>query len=281
MEKIARRMFCGTAMMAFPLLRLHAGAGEDVPLPADAVIDILADQITGITADGAQNGFKAEHFRRYAGLVRTFDAYLEQKGTNREFNDRLDDDDFYRVNPAFTAQVTAQYWQKHAIHFDENALAAQLTIGAAEYRELKRAIKRRGGVQTLHKAVAAAFDLKAKECEDKVIKIGATFGNPLRLPHRGKLPQPRFMPAQFQIPPDPSGAMPPDLAGIVPPDLAAVLASYGSSLDCLCKALLVEGSVLALFCAMAVCVPCCPIAAIAIALKNLLEAFHMCDANNC
>ena len=117
MEKIARRMFCGTAMMAFPLLRLHAGTGEDVPSLADAVIDILADQISGITADGAQNGFKAEHFRRYAGLVRTFDAYLEQKGTNRQFNDRLDDDDFYRVNPAFTAQITAHYWQKHAIHW--------------------------------------------------------------------------------------------------------------------------------------------------------------------
>jgi len=280
MEKIARRMFCGTAMMAFPLLRLHAGTGEDVPSLADAVIDILADQISGITADGAQNGFKAEHFRRYAGLVRTFDAYLEQKGTNRQFNDRLDDDDFYRVNPAFTAQITAHYWQKHAISVDENELAAQLTITAAEYRELKKAIKRRGGAQALHNAIAAMFDLKAKELESSVVRIGAVFGNPIRLPNRGKLPRPKFIPAQFQIP-DLSGIMSPDLAGVIPPELATILASYGSSLDCLCKALLVEGSVLALFCALAACVPCCPIAAIAIALKNLLEAFHMCDANNC
>ena len=147
MEKIGRRSFCGTVAMAIPFVCLNAKFGEKSSGQSDAVIDSLADEISQITKDGIQHGFKGEHLRRYAGVVRTFDACLEEKGSNQDFDNRLDMDDYSQLNPAYTARITTQYWQKRAINFDEDELTAQLAITPEEYQEMKKAIKKRGGIR--------------------------------------------------------------------------------------------------------------------------------------
>ena len=265
MEKIGRRSFCGTVAMAIPLVCLNAKFGENSSGQSDAVIDSLADEISQITKDGIQHGFKGEHLRRYAGVVRTFDAYLEEKGTNKGFDDRLDMDDYSQLNPAHIARITTQYWQKRAINFDEDELAAQLAITPEEYREMKKAIKKRGGIRALNKEASDLFERKAKEFDANANKDGADFKKgAFRFPFRSQSSRSNFV--QVQDFPDPSELM---------------LMATGTSVDCLCKSLLVEGSILGLICATGLCPPCCAAAAAMIALKNLLEAFGACNASRC
>jgi hypothetical protein len=265
MEKIGRRSFCGTVAMAIPLVCLNAKFGENSSGQSDAVIDSLADEISQITKDGIQHGFKGEHLRRYAGVVRTFDACLEEKGSNQDFDNRLDMDDYSQLNPAYTARITTQYWQKRAINFDEDELTAQLAITPEEYREMKKAIKKRGGIRALHREVSDLFERKAKEYDANANKDGADFKKgAFRFPFRPQSSRSNFV--QVQDFPDPSQLM---------------IMAMGSSIDCLCKALLVEGSVLAIACSIAICAPCCAAAALMIAMENILESFGTCNANRC
>ncbi len=266
MEKIGRRSFCGMAAMAVPLICLNAKLGGNSPGQADAVIDSLADEISQVTKDGVQKGFRGEHMRRYAGVVRTFDAYLEQKGNNKDFDNKLDDDDYSQINPAYTARITTEYWKKRAIDFDEDELAAQLAaITPADYRAMKQAIKKRGGIRVLHKGTSDLFERKAKEYDAHANKEGADLEKvPIQFPFRSKSSRSNFI--QVQDFPDPSQLM---------------LMSIGNSADCLCKALLVEGSILAMLCATVVCPECCPISAVMLAIKDLLEAFGACNSNRC
>ena len=265
MEKIGRRSFCGTVAMAIPLACLNAKLGENSSGQSDAVIDSLADEISQITKDGIQHGFKGEHLRRYAGVVRTVDAYLEEKGSNQDFDNRLDVDDYSQLNPAHTARITAQYWQKRAINFDEGELAAQLAITPEDYREVKKAIKRRGGIRGLNKEVSDLFERKAKEYDANANKDGADFKKgAFRFPFRPQSSRSNFV--QVQDFPDPSQLM---------------ILAVGSSTDCLCKALLVQGSILGIICAAVLCAPCCAAAATIIAVENLLEAVGACNANRC
>ena len=252
--------------MALPLLCLNAKYDENPSgSTTDALIDSLADEMSQITKDGVQHGFKGEHLRRYAGVVRTFDAYLEQKGSNKDFDNRLDVDDYSQLNPAYIARITTQYWQKRAINFDEDELAAQLAITPEEYRETKKAIKKRGGIRELHKEVSDLFERKAKEYDANANKDGSDFKKgAFRFPFRPQSPRSNFV--QVQDFPDPSQLM---------------IMATGSSMDCLCKALLVAGSVLAIACATAICAPCCAAAACMIAMENLLEAVGACNSNRC
>ena len=250
--------------MAIPLVCLNAKFGEKSSGQSDAVIDSLADEISQITKDGIQNGFKGEHLRRYAGVVRTFDACLEEKGSNQDFDNRLDMDDYSQLNPAYTARITTQYWQKRAINFDEDELAAQMAITPEDYREMKRAIKRRGGIRALNKEVSDLFERKAKEYDANANKDGADFKKgAFRFPFRLQSSRSNFVQVQDFL--DPSV-----LLGM----------SAGINMDCLCKALSVEASILGIICA-AGCAPCCAAAATMIAVKNLLEAFGACSASRC
>ena len=251
--------------MAIPLVCLNAKFGENPSGQSDAVIDSLADEISQITKDGIQHGFKGEHLRRYAGVVRTFDAYLEEKGTNKGFDDRLDMDDYSQLNPAHTARITTQYWQKRAINFDEDELAAQLAITPEEYREMKRAIKKRGGIRALNKEASDLFERKAKEFDANANKDGADFKKgAFRFPFRPQSSRSNFV--QVQDFPDPSQLM---------------IMATGSSMDCLCKALLVAGCMLAIAFEGVICAQCCVVAALMIGMENLLEAFGACNASRC
>jgi hypothetical protein len=260
MEIIARRSFCTAALAAFPLLRLHAQEDEVPDETGDSVLDALADEIILVTADGAGRGFKSEHFRRYAGIVRTFDAHLQDKGTNRELNKRLDDEDLYRMNPASAARMTVEYWREKGIHFNENEFAARLAIDPATYRETKRAIKRQGGVRAVHKAIASALDRKAKEYETVAFKGGPAIRNGrIDLSEPGAFRQPEFMAAQY------------DMGWL-----------YGAQMDCLCKAMVTEGVILTIACltcpgCQAACVP----AGIMLAMEKLFESFGWCVPSRC
>ena len=260
MEKIARRKFCGAAIVAFPLLRLHAQENEVPYDQSDLVLEALADEIVRITADGAGAGFKAEHFRRYAGIVRTFDAHLENKGTNRELNNRLDDEDLYKVDPASTARVTVEYWQKKGIHFNENEFAARLALDPTTYRETKRAIKKQGGVRAVHKAIADALERKAKEYETVAFKGGNAIRNGrIDVGKPGAFRQPEFVAAQY-----------------FPPWLS------GAQMDCLCKAMVTEGVLLTIVCVVCpVCQAVCIPAAVLLAIEKLIESFGWCTPSSC
>jgi hypothetical protein len=258
MGKIDRRKFCGTAILASPLLCLRAKGGEDLLDQTDAVLDVLADEIARIAADGAQNGFKAEHLRRCAGVMRTFNARMEEKGTNRELNSRLDDDDFYRLDPPLMAQKAADYWDRHGIRLNKDDLMAQLRMHPTVYREMKKSIKKLGGVRALHASVANALERKAKEYETVAFRGGATVRNGrITFNASGRTCSAAFIPAQL------------DLSMYV-----------GMNLDCLCRAMVVEGALLALIC-LAGCVPCCAQGAFLLAMEKLLEGLNLCNPSKC
>jgi len=260
MQKIARRMFCGAAIAAFPLLRSYSRGADFQDDSPDFVLDTLADEIARITADGAENGFRAEHFRRYAGVIRTFDAHLEDKGTNGEVNKKLDEDDAHRMDPAAAARVIAEYWKKKGLVFNEDDLTASLTIDSRAYGETKRAIKRQGGVRMIHKAVAEVFERKAKEAENAAFRGGpAKHNGRIFVGNPGASRQPEFMAVQFDY-------------------------TYmnGTSVDCLCKAMVTEGVLLTMACLLcpgcqALCVP----AGIMLAIEKLMEAMATCMPQRC
>jgi hypothetical protein len=252
MDTIARRSFCGTALMGLPLLKLAAegrSGRDDGPSP---IIDNLADEISRITFDGAQHGFNGEHFRRYAGVMRTFDAVLEDKGINRELDKELDDDDYYKLDLRRASEATVDYWNKHGIAFDQGNLASLMAIDAAKYREIKKAIKRQGGVRAIHRSAAEAFEHKAREHGEHgaaLLKVRPTLHN-----ERVVFP------------------------GIKEPEF--VLAQFDSSIDCLCKALLTEGYILVILGFIFGGV-LGAIGSLEIAIANLLIMFGACNVGNC
>jgi hypothetical protein len=256
MDSMARRTFCGTALMTLPLLKLSAGARsvrEDSPSP---IIDGLADEVSRITAEGARNGFRGEHFRRYAGVMRTLDAVLEDKGINREVDKHLDADDYNKLDPARAAHIVVDYWNKHGISFNEGDLATSLAIDATSYREIKKAIKRQGGIRPLHGYAADAFDRKAKEYGTVSFK-----GGPLFRDNRLVLPHPReaeFIPAQWEF----------------------VGLTFGADVNCLCKAMLTEGYILIILGFFSGGV-LDTIGSLLIAIANLMMIFGVCNPAMC
>jgi hypothetical protein len=271
MEKIGRRSFCGTALLTFPLLSLCAkdndrASGSDQP---DPLIDILAGEFVRTTADGAQNGFRAEHYRQYASQVRILDAGLESRGMNGEINKRLDDeDDYYRLNPEFAAKNTATFWRKQGVLLNESDLAARLAVDREAYREAKKTIKQRGGVRALHASVAAVFERKAHEQGTAALRGGPVFQNGRILfpPASDTSRSSKFMAVQF----DPQAALDSMYPNIV----------RGPNWDCLCRAMIVEGSLLALAC-LAFILPLCEAGAFLLALEKLMEGLGICDAKRC
>jgi len=263
MEKIARRSFCGTALLALPLFCIRARAADDLSEQSDFILDNLADEFTRIAADGAQNGFKSEHFRRCAGLIRTFDVRLEEKGTNRDLNSRLEEDDFHKLNPSLTARRTMEYWDKHGIHLGESDLKAQLTMSPADYRQMKKRIKKLGGVRRLHAGIAEALERKATEYEGAAIRGAAAVVQNGRIvfPSSRKTNRPEFTPVQFE--------------GILVPDVF-----WLPNMDCLCRAMTVEGALLSLACLVG-CVPCCVPAAFMLAFEKFLEGIGLCSPSHC
>jgi hypothetical protein len=260
MQKIARRKFCESAIMAFPLLSLYAKDRDARSDPSDPVSDALTDEIIRITAEGAQNGFKAEHFRRYAGVIRALDAHLEGNGTNRELNSRLEEDDSYKMNPALGAQITLKYWKKKGVYLNEGDLTARLTMNRTAYMETKMAIKKQGGVRVVHQAIADAFERKAKEFETVAFRGGPVMHNG-HIAIRGLdfSRQPEFMNVQYDF-----------------------RMYVGLNLDCLCKAMVIEGEMLMIACLLcpgcqALCIP----AGILLATEKLMEAFGMCVPTGC
>jgi hypothetical protein len=259
MEKIARRWFCGTAILAFPLLCARDKGTEDPFDQSDPILDTLADEITRIAADGAQNGFRAEHFRRCSGVVRILDARLEEKGTNRDLNRRLDDDDFYRLNPSIGAQMTVDFWNRHGIILNKSDLASRLTMDSTAYRQMKKNIKKLGGVRVLHASIADALERKAKEIATASFEGGAVIRNGRVTLPSSNIPRERYMTIQFDF------------------DVNALI---GSNPDCLCRAMTVEGALLSIAC-LAGCAPCCVPGAFFLALEKFLEGVGVCDPSRC
>jgi len=239
------------AVLAFPLLRLRSEGGENLFNQSDPVLDTLADEIARIAADGAQSGFKAEHFRRSAAVMRTLDAWLEEKGAARELNRRLEDDDYGKLNPCLLAQETADYWQAHGVYLSKDDLTARLSMDPMAYREMKAVIKKQGGVHALHSAIAAALERRAKEYETAAFKGRVAF------------PAPRKIGATFTTVQFPG------------------LLAFGSNFDCLCRAMVAEGVLLAVVCGAALCPPCCAPAVVIIVTENLFESMGLCNPNQC
>lgn len=260
MRNIARWMLCGAVLCFFPPSEPKAQDGEVLQSRPVSVMDAMAEDMIRITSDGVQNGFKAEHFRRYAALVRTLDAHLEESGTNRELENRLSEDDAAKLNPALFARITAEYWKKKGIQFDEQELKARLSMNGKSYLETKAAIKRMGGVRALHKAVADALEQKAKDIEAAVSQaVPALHRSRPVVGGRVLDIRPEFLPAQY------------DLSYLV-----------GLNVDCLCKAMVTEGVILSIACATCpVCQAACAPAAVLLALEKLMEAYGICDPNRC
>jgi hypothetical protein len=260
MEKTTRRMFCGTAIMAAPALTLLAkdreieGGFSD---SSDPIFDALAGEFTRVTTDGAQFGFKSEHFRRYAGFMRILDAHMEGKGLNRELNKSMDEDDFHRLDPVRAAKSTVEYWRKHNVEMREDELTERLMVDWRSYSEIKKAIKKQGGVHALNVKVAELFERKAKEYETSSFR-----GGPVIREGRVSFPRqsdrPLFMKAQYEW-----------LGTIV----------LGVDIDCLCKAMVTVGSLFSLLC-IGFPVACIP-AAIFLAIEKLMEGFDFCDPHKC
>jgi hypothetical protein len=263
MEKTTRRTFCGTALVALPLLSIRAGAGADdyFAESSDFILDSLADEFTRIAADGAEHGFKAEHFRRCAGLIRIYDGRLEEKGLNRDLDLRLDDDDFHKLNQRQAAKRTVEYWKKHGMYFDEEDFKRKLTMSPHEYQDIKKKIKKAGGFRKVHAAIAESLERKAAENTALDIKGTATFQKGrVVFPMSRKTDRADFTQAQWEL-------VLPQVFGL-------------PNLDCLCRAMVLEGALLALAC-LAGIAPCCIPSTFLIALEKLLEGMGLCIPSRC
>jgi hypothetical protein len=262
MEKTTRRIFCSTAVLAVPALPLLAkenSVGSDsFSNSSDPIFDALTEEFNRVTADGAQNGFKAEHFRRYAEFMRIFNAHMESKGYNKEFNKKLDEDDFYKLDPVRTAKSVAEFWRKHNVEMREDELTEQLAIDWKSYMEFKKSIRKNGGIQTLYLKVAEAFERKAKEYETSSLRGSPVF-------HQGKVlfpvqnGQPHLLNAQFGW-----------LLDMI----------VGFDMDCFCKALIATAALCGIICVFgcpALCIP----AALLLALEKIMEGMYLCNPDKC
>ncbi len=250
-------------IISLPLLCLNAKGAEGVPDPSDPILDVLADEIAQIAADGAREGFKAEHFGRAAALIRTFDARLEERGANRRFNLNLGDEDFHKLNPSLAAGRIARYWENHGVRIDEEDTRFRLSMDAFMYREMKKIIKTNGGIRPLHAAVVKALRRKAKECGSGAFRGGAVIANGLVVFPSSNAVGANFTRVQFEeLPFDP-------------------LMFAGLNIDCLCKAMVVEGAIMSILCATAICPVCCAPAAIILGAEKLLEVMGLCSPDKC
>lgn len=267
MQTMTRRYFCGASLFALPLARAYAGATEGNTETgfSDPVLDVLAEEIARTTADGAEKGFGSAHFLQYAGQVRLFDAFLEEKGTNAKLNRMLDEDDYYLLDPYGNADIIGKYWKRRGVIFDETRLVKLASVDAHSYRSVKRQIKKQGGVRALHEQAAAVFEHNAEVYTSIGLPGGLTMrGGFLRSPAPSRpatAASLRNVQMQMFAPSDPS-------------------LFDGVDLDCLCKAMRVEGAVLSILCAT-ICQPCCVPAAIMLALVMLMESFDFCKSENC
>lgn len=265
MQQLARRSFCGTALIALPALCLNAKNGavplEHVGEESDAIIDSLTDEIARIAAEGAKSGFRAEHLRRCANIVRVFDARIAEKGTLREADRRLSENDHHKHNPAVAARNATAYCRKHGIQLNEDDLRTRLAVDSSSYRDTKLQIRKMGGLATFHAAIADALERQATEQAGAVIKGNAILRNGIVTFPSARLREAGFVNAQYDINPN-------------------VMIGMSGQLDCLCKALMVESAILAILC-FTVCPPCCAAAGILAALERLLTAFGACQASSC
>ncbi len=261
MERMNRRSFCGASLLVLPLMNGFAGEREEKCCSeiSDPIMDVLADEFAKTTFAGSRNGFGAEHFRQYAGLVRIFDAHLDAKGTNKKLDKKMDDDDYYLLNPDRTVRMTTEYWKKHGVLINENNLRDQISFDMDSYRSMKKVIKAGGGVRVLHKNVAESLERKARESETVVFRGGSRIRNGQAMIPASGNPDHQLKPAVIEF----------DVHSFI-----------GIDLDCLCKAMAVEGSILALICALG-CAPCCAPAAILLALETLMDSTGICDPDLC
>ena len=261
MNSMNRRAFCGTSLLALPLMNAFAGEKgkkccSDIQ---DPLMDVLADEFAGTTFDGARNGFGAGHFRQYAGQIRILDAHLENEGINKKLNNKLDEDDYHLLDPDQMVRMTKEYWKEHGVLLNENNLRDQVSLDMDSYWRMKKAIKKGGGVRALHRSVAEALTQKATESETIVFRGGPMIRNgQVAFPASGN-PVHQIKPAEYVL----------DFHSFI-----------GLDLDCLCKAMATEGALLTILCALG-CVPCCAPAGILLALEILISLFGYCDPSQC
>lgn len=267
MHRMNRRYFCGTSLLALPLMKAFAGGdgGCCSDTPPDPVLDALADDFARTTIDAERGGFGAEHFRRYALQVRLLDAHLEGSGINRRMNRKLNEDDFLSPDPEATVRMARDYWRRRGILFDEAELARLAAVDARSCQKVRGAIRRQGGVRSVHAAVAAAFERAAEECGAPGLRGGLTVQDGFLVLSRSsaKAPGAAAVPVQF------------DISDFVDPGMLA-----GKNLDCLCSAVLFEGTILSVLCA-SVCPPCCIPAVIMLAFVTLMRGLGYCDPDRC
>jgi hypothetical protein len=300
MEKTTRRMFCGTAFMALPVLTLAAGrkeAGMNIPLlSSEPILETLADEFADITADGAQNQFASSHFRRYAGLIRMLDLQMECRGISGEVDKRLDDDDFHLMNPVRSARFVSDFWRKRNLHLRDEGL---LNVDGSWYREGKKRIKKMGGVRALSAQTALLFEIKARQHESASLRGGPYM-------RQGKILFPRqpekplFVNAQY---PGPMTGMPdftqignviglldgggfsilfPDKSNeLILNSIGEPLENFSRRLDCLCRFLQLMGAALVGLDSYMPCTPCAIIGAMWIMAEALLESMLACNAERC
>jgi hypothetical protein len=290
MELTTRRKFCGTAIMALPTVAVLAKAktidfGDSSDSP-DPIFNSIADEFTRITIDGAQKGYKSEHFRGYAGIMKILDAQMENKGINKETDQKLDEDDFYKSNPIRSAKSVSDYWRKWRIEIREDELIERMVMDGKSYHEWKKAIKKKGGVRALHVRIASAFEQKAKEYETSALRTGPSFQQG-RIWFPRQEEKPFFLKAQ-QVTPDDvlMRFISEDNIAVTPSsyeiyNLAISMGFGGVNLDCLCKGMVVEGIILSMACLSTICAPCCVPAALLVAIEKIMEGFSMCSPNRC
>jgi hypothetical protein len=281
MKKMNRRNFCGAALLTFPMMQGFAreNAFDGRQESQDPLMDILVEEFARVTLDGARSGFKGEHFRQYAAQVRIFDAHLESIGTNRKLNTSLDAEDYQLLDTGQTARTMVEFWKKHGILFDETAVKDQLAIDPNSYHTVKRMIKHRGGVGNLHRRIADLFERKADELRSGDLHNGLTIDD-------GSVKFPRFSSGSsckgtflnVQYIPGLDGDIP-DSIDDLPESIRWAIAN-DLNIDCLCKAMKVEGAVLSLLC-VSVCQPCCVPAAVLLAIATLLESLGYCKSERC
>jgi len=267
MEQMDRRSFCGASLMTLPLMNVVAienGVGNFLG-ETDPVLDALVDEFSRTTQDGTRNGFSAAHFRQYAGQVRIFNAHLDAKGMGKSLNKKLDDNDYYFLNPDSTVRLTLEYWKKRGILLNESDLTDQVAVDEYSYGMVKKSIKKLGGIHKLNEKIAEALERKAENYASAAYQSRLTIqDDSIRLPalHRPGCNS-NFKNVQYE-----------DI-DILDPHLF-----IGLDLNCLCKAMIVEGALLSIGC-VTVCQPCCVPAAIMLGFATLMEELEFCDSDKC
>jgi hypothetical protein len=163
MKNRTKHLICTAVAFAILWVPIQGRTSEMTEGTIDPMMEMLSKEFSQITLHSVGSRLQGETLRRFASLIRIFDAYMEAKGLNREGDRLLDQADHGKMNPFQAARTSAQYWNKYNVHFDEKELAKHLAIDPALLPAAREQLKKMGGLKSFHDRLAQFLERKSED----------------------------------------------------------------------------------------------------------------------